>query len=120
MVVRGGVVAIALALAHGAANAQAYPVKPIRMITPYAPGGGSDTLARILGQKLLEAWGQPVVVDNRPGGGGIIGAETVARAAPRRLHVSGHAQRRSHHQSAPLFEITLRPIQGLRAGQYGD
>ena len=81
-VVRGGVVAIALALAFGEANAQAYPVKPIRMITPYAPGGGSDTLARILGQKLLEAWGQPVVVDNRPGGGGIIGAETVARAAP--------------------------------------
>ncbi|HEV7820328.1 MAG TPA: tripartite tricarboxylate transporter substrate-binding protein, partial [Burkholderiales bacterium] len=64
------------------AGAQAYPEKPIRMITPYAPGGGSDTLARILGQKLLEAWGQPVVVDNRPGGGGIIGAETVARAAP--------------------------------------
>jgi tripartite-type tricarboxylate transporter receptor subunit TctC len=52
------------------------------MITPYAPGGGSDTLARILGQKLLDAWGQPVVVDNRPGGGGIIGAETVARSAP--------------------------------------
>jgi tripartite-type tricarboxylate transporter receptor subunit TctC len=82
MAVRGGAAAIALALAHGEVNAQAYPVKPIRMITPYAPGGGSDTLARILGQKLLEAWGQPVVVDNRPGGGGIIGAETVARAAP--------------------------------------
>ena len=59
--------------------AQNYPEKPIRMITPYAPGGGSDTLARVLGQKLYEAWGQPVVVDNRPGGGGIIGAETVAR-----------------------------------------
>ena len=63
-------------------SAQSYPAKPIRMITPYAAGGGSDTLARILGQKLLEAWGQPVVVDNRPGGGGIIGAETVARATP--------------------------------------
>src|SRR6186997_256587 len=82
MVMRGGAAAIALALAHGAVNAQPYPVKPIRMITPYAPGGGSDTLARILGQKLLDAWGQPVVVDNRPGGGGIIGAETVARSAP--------------------------------------
>ncbi|HEX3172075.1 MAG TPA: tripartite tricarboxylate transporter substrate binding protein [Burkholderiales bacterium] len=82
MFVSGGVVAIALAFAHGATNAQPYPVKPIRMITPYAPGGGSDTLARILGQKLLDAWGQPVVVDNRPGGGGIIGAETVARSAP--------------------------------------
>jgi len=82
MFVSGGVVAIALAFAPGATNAQPYPVKPIRMITPYAPGGGSDTLARILGQKLLDAWGQPVVVDNRPGGGGIIGAETVARSAP--------------------------------------
>lgn len=62
------------------AAAQSYPDKPIRMVSPYAAGGGSDTLARILGQKLFEAWGQPVVVDNRPGGGGIIGAETVARA----------------------------------------
>ena len=62
--------------------AQAYPVKPIRMISPYASGGGSDTLARLMGQKLYEAWGQPVVVDNRPGGGGILGAETVARASP--------------------------------------
>ena len=64
------------------AAAQPYPDKPIRMVAPYAAGGGSDTLARILGQKLYEAWGQPVVVDNRPGSGGIIGAETVARAAP--------------------------------------
>ena len=77
----------ALAILAGAfvvpnADAQSYPDKPIRMISPYAPGGGSDALARILGQKLYEAWGQPVVVDNRPGGGGILGAETVARATP--------------------------------------
>lgn len=76
----------ALLLAGANVTAQAadaaYPVKPIRMISPYAAGGGSDTLARILGQKLFEAWGQPVVVDNRPGSGGIIGAETVARATP--------------------------------------
>jgi tripartite-type tricarboxylate transporter receptor subunit TctC len=78
----GVTMAVAMSLAGTAAAAQSYPEKPIRMITPYAPGGGSDTLARILGQKLLEAWGQPVVVDNRPGGGGIIGAETVARASP--------------------------------------
>jgi tripartite-type tricarboxylate transporter receptor subunit TctC len=71
-----------LAGACGGTAAQSYPAKPIRMISPYAPGGGSDTLARILGQKLYEAWGQPVVVDNRPGGGGILGAETVARATP--------------------------------------
>ncbi|MCE9638547.1 MAG: tripartite tricarboxylate transporter substrate binding protein [Betaproteobacteria bacterium] len=79
-------VSLALLLAGASAAAEAaepaFPVKPIRMISPYAAGGGSDTLARILGQKLFEAWGQPVVVDNRPGSGGIIGAETVARATP--------------------------------------
>jgi tripartite-type tricarboxylate transporter receptor subunit TctC len=75
-------IAFAVALAGNASAQSTYPMKPIRMVSPYAAGGGSDTLARILGQKLLEAWGQPVVVDNRPGGGGIIGAETVARASP--------------------------------------
>lgn len=65
-----------------AAAAQSFPVKPIRLVSPYAAGGGSDALARVLGQKLFEAWGQPVVVDNRPGGGGILGAETAARATP--------------------------------------
>jgi tripartite-type tricarboxylate transporter receptor subunit TctC len=64
------------------AQAQSYPAKPIRMISPYAPGGGSDTLARILGQKMAETIGQPVVVDNRPGAAGSIGAEMVARATP--------------------------------------
>src|SRR5450631_220529 len=71
-----------LAMISGGAAAQSYPGKPIRMLSPYAAGGGSDTLARILGQKLYEAWGQPVVVENRPGGGGILGAETVAHATP--------------------------------------
>ncbi len=77
-----GAMATALTLTAGAAESPQYPVKPIRMVSPYAPGGGSDTLARILGQKLLEAWGQPVVVENRPGNGGILGAEAVARATP--------------------------------------
>ena len=63
-------------------TAQTYPLKPVRLISPYASGGGSDTLARILGQKLYEAWGQPVVVENRPGAAGTLGAETVARATP--------------------------------------
>ncbi len=58
----------------------AYPDKPIRMIVPFSPGGTSDTLARILGQKLNEAWGQQVVVDSRPGASGIIGTEIAMRA----------------------------------------
>ena len=59
-----------------------YPVRPVRLIVPYTPGGSADTLARTVGQKLTEAWGQQIVVDNRTGGGGNIGTEMVARAAP--------------------------------------
>jgi len=59
-----------------------YPSKPIRVVVPYTPGGFNDTLARTLGQKLNEKWGQPVVVDNRPGGGTTIGTGLVAKATP--------------------------------------
>ena len=63
------------------ANAQhPYPTKPVRIITPNAPGGSSDVLARLLGHKLTEGWGQQVVIDNRPGGSGFIGGDTLARA----------------------------------------
>ncbi len=68
------------AIAGGAA--MAYPVKPVRLIVPYPPGGGNDTLARLFGVKLTEAWGQQVVVDNRPGAGTIIGTQLAARAVP--------------------------------------
>ena len=65
-----------------AAHAQAYPAKAIRIVVPYPAGGTSDILARSVGQKLSEAWGQPVVVDNKPGANGNVGAEIVAKAAP--------------------------------------
>ena len=70
---------LALTLAEGAA-AQGYPVKPIRFVGPYAPGGNPDILSRLLGQKLNEAWRQQVIIDNRPGAAGTVGAELVARA----------------------------------------
>jgi len=67
---------------HALESAAAYPDKPVRLIVTFPPGGGTDMVAREVGQKLTESWGQQVVVDNRGGAGGIIGTEIAARAAP--------------------------------------
>src|SRR5918993_3786336 len=64
------------------AAAQDFPRKAVRVIAPFAPGGATDLLARLVSQKLSERWGQSVLVDNRTGAGGHIGAELAARAAP--------------------------------------
>jgi tripartite-type tricarboxylate transporter receptor subunit TctC len=65
-----------------AGEERSYPVKPLRFVVPYAPGGGTDIVGRLVGARLTEAWGQPVVIDNRPGGGTVIGTEVVARTPP--------------------------------------
>ena len=74
--------ACCLALACAAAGAQSYPTRTIRIVVPFGPGGPSDILARTVGQKLTEAWGQQVMIDNRPGANGVLGCELVARSAP--------------------------------------
>src|SRR5437773_11290218 len=73
--------AIAVATLFAAhAFAQSYPARPVRMVVPFAAGGAVDTAARALGQKLVEIWKQPMLVDNRPGAGGNIAADHVAKA----------------------------------------
>jgi len=76
---------IALAVVVGTpagAQAQTYPTRPVTFVVPFAPGGGTEFLARLLGQRLEQRLGKPFVIENRPGGGGVTGAVSVARAAP--------------------------------------
>jgi tripartite-type tricarboxylate transporter receptor subunit TctC len=104
--------------------AQNYPSRPIRLIVPFPPAGGADAIARTIGQKLTEALGQPVVIDNRAGAGGIIGLDTAAKAAPDGytllmapsgpmvIHPSLHAKL-SYDPSkdfAPISQITSTPL----------
>jgi tripartite-type tricarboxylate transporter receptor subunit TctC len=77
----GYVAALAIALLCGAAGAQPYPSKPVRVVVPFPPGGTADTLGRIVAGKLTESLGQTFVVENRPGAGGLVGAELASQAA---------------------------------------
>ena len=71
---------LALAMSHSYSFAQTFPTKPVRIVVPQTPGGASDALARIVGQKLFEKWGQAVVIENRAGAGGNIGMDVVAKS----------------------------------------
>jgi tripartite-type tricarboxylate transporter receptor subunit TctC len=111
---KGLVIAAGLALTAVSLPAHAqqkYPTKPIRMIVPFVPGGGTDIVARSIAAKLTEALGQSVVVDNRAGGGGTIGAETTVRAAPDGytiIMVSG-----SYGTNAALYKLAYDPVQDI-------
>src|SRR3982074_2025855 len=76
------IAAASLGLGAGEATAQKWPEKTVRIVTPFAPGGGTDVFARILAQRLSEVLGQQFIVDNRPGAGSTIGTEYVAKSSP--------------------------------------
>jgi tripartite-type tricarboxylate transporter receptor subunit TctC len=90
------------------ALAQVFPAKPIRLIVPLAPGGGGDLVARMIAQKISEPLGQPVVVDNRPGGSTIIGTELVARSAPDGYTLVMATS--SHGINPSLYKLPFDPI----------
>jgi tripartite-type tricarboxylate transporter receptor subunit TctC len=96
-----------------------YPTKPIRLIVPFAPGGGTDIVARLLAQKLTEAYGQTVIVDNRAGAGGTLGAETAVRATPdgyTAIIMSG-----SYATNAAMYKLPYDPVNDiLPMGLIGD
>jgi tripartite-type tricarboxylate transporter receptor subunit TctC len=107
--VAGLVLAACSAQAQGTRND--YPNKPIRLLVPFAPGGGTDIVARALAQKLTESFRQSVVVDNRAGGGGTLGAEIAARAAPdgyTMIMVSG-----SYSTNAAIYKLPYDPVNDI-------
>jgi len=96
----------------GAVFAQQYPVRPVRLIIPFAPGGGTDIVARVIAQQMTEALGQSVVVDNRPGAGGSIGEEMIVRAPPDGYTlglVSGYGT------NAAIYKLTFDPVNDVQA-----
>ena len=81
--IRWGLAAVVTALlSAGSARADGFPERPVRIVVPYAAGGSNDVVARLVGQRMTEIWGQQVIVDNRAGAGGNIGTDAVAKAAP--------------------------------------
>src|SRR5258706_16116839 len=77
-----GFVAALLALAALAAGAQSWPARPVKIIVPFAPGGPADIYARAIGEKLQAVLGQPIVIEDKPGGGSIVGTDFVAKSTP--------------------------------------
>jgi tripartite-type tricarboxylate transporter receptor subunit TctC len=82
MLMQRAAVALALAFAAVTAPAQNYPSHPVKVVVPYAVGGSADVYGRVLAAKLSETMGQPFVIENRPGGGAVIGTDAVAKSAP--------------------------------------
>jgi tripartite-type tricarboxylate transporter receptor subunit TctC len=97
------------AFTSAGASAQSYPNQPIRIVVPFAAGGAVDTVARVVGQKMSESLGQPVVIENKPGAGGNLAADTVARSAPDGytvlLTTNGHAISPALYRTLPFDAV---------------
>jgi len=110
MILRSAVFAL-LALAAGLAQSQQYPTKVVRIIAPFAPGGGTDFIARLSAQKLTERLGQQVIVENKPGAGGNLGAEFAVKSAPdgyTLLLVAG-----SYTVNPSLYKLSFDPVNDI-------
>jgi len=110
MILRSAVFAV-LALAAGLVQSQQYPTKPVRIIAPFAPGGGTDFIARLIAQKLTERLGQQVIVENKPGAGGNLGAEFAVKSAPdgyTLLLVAG-----SYTVNPSLYKLSFDPVNDI-------
>ena len=100
-----------LAVAAGLAQSQQYPTKPVRIIAPFAPGGGTDFIARLIAQKLTERLGHQVIVENKPGAGGNLGAEFAVKSAPdgyTLLLVAG-----SYTVNPSLYKLSFDPVSDI-------
>jgi tripartite-type tricarboxylate transporter receptor subunit TctC len=95
----------------GTAADHGYPNKPVRFLVPYAPGGGTDMMARYMAQKLAGVLAAPVIVDNRPGGGGLVGTETAVRAAPDGYTLVFDSA--AYATRAALHELTFDPLKDI-------
>jgi tripartite-type tricarboxylate transporter receptor subunit TctC len=110
MILRSAVFAL-LALAASVVQSQQYPTKPVRIIAPFAPGGGTDFIARLIAQKLTERLGQQVIVENKPGAGGNLGAEFAVKSAPdgyTLLLVAG-----SYTVNPSLYKLSFDPVNDI-------
>jgi tripartite-type tricarboxylate transporter receptor subunit TctC len=105
--------AVSCAIASPVAWPQAFPLKPVKIIVPFPPGGGADALARIMGPYLAKAWGQPVPIENKPGASGHIGAEAVATSPADGYTIlmssTASLSERNVHQFAPVTLVSASP-----------
>src|SRR5215213_7027536 len=101
-------VSSSIVTAHAAEQSGRYPTKSVRMIVPFAPGGGTDIVARTIAQKMSDTLGQSVIVDNRPGAGGTVGTETAVRANPDGYTLITVSS--SYATNAAIYKLTYDPV----------